>query len=326
MKQLLLAGLVSFGLVSTAQAAMLTPGNVLVSDLNARTITEYTMTGVFVQSFLMPNNGSSERLRDIVVDDNGDIHAYNGTFSPTLDSLDPSTSVVTSQTLAGWSTVNNISYGGIAVLGDTVFATDMATASGGAAEGIVRFSTSGGTAVRFATSEEYQDLTIGIDGLLYGLRGNNDFVDVFDPSTGALIRTINLDTTLSSADVRGIAVDANGALFAAAWSGSLYSADSDGNLLTSLSTGFSNLTDIDIDNSGNLLAGSRFGGVIFSDVNLLTSSSFTLPSSPTIHVAFTTPLQVQSAAVPEPSTFALLSIGGLALVGYGVRRKRQQAA
>lgn len=32
------------------------------------------------------------------------------------------------------------------------------------------------------------------------------------------------------------------------------------------------------------------------------------------------------ATVPEPSTFALLTIGGLALAGYGWRRKRQQAA
>ncbi|WP_339912350.1 PEP-CTERM sorting domain-containing protein [Symmachiella dynata] len=34
----------------------------------------------------------------------------------------------------------------------------------------------------------------------------------------------------------------------------------------------------------------------------------------------------EAPAVPEPSTFTLLSIGGLALVGYGWRRKRQQGA
>ena len=37
-------------------------------------------------------------------------------------------------------------------------------------------------------------------------------------------------------------------------------------------------------------------------------------------------LTEKAPVVPEPSTFALLGIGGLALVGYGWRRKRQQAA
>ena len=54
-----------------------------------------------------------------------------------------------------------------------------------------------------------------------------------------------------------------------------------------------------------------------------------------VNVSFSQPLSViafeatwtdDHVVVPEPSTFALLGIGGLALVGYGVRRQRQQAA
>jgi len=37
-------------------------------------------------------------------------------------------------------------------------------------------------------------------------------------------------------------------------------------------------------------------------------------------------LTEKTSAVPEPSTFALLGIGGVALIGYGYRRKRKQAA
>jgi len=37
-------------------------------------------------------------------------------------------------------------------------------------------------------------------------------------------------------------------------------------------------------------------------------------------------LNISEAVVPEPSSLALLGIGGIALVGYGYRRKRTPVA
>ena len=311
-----------------SDAASLTPGNILVSNLNTGVLTEFTSAGAVVQTFAFPDfSGGFNDLRDIVVGPDGDVQAYNGTFTPQLSTLAPSTGTITSRAFGGWSTVNNISYGGIGAFGDGVFVTDMATAGAGAPQGIVRFSTSGGAMVRFGEAHEYQDLTIGGDGLLYALRGDllpNSNVDVFDPTSFSLLRTITLDATVGGADVRGIAVSAAGTLFAAAWNGSVYAADLDGNFLNSRSTGVNDLTDIDLDDLGRLVVGSRFGDVILTDVTLASQTSFAGggSSGDTIHVAFATPLSV--GVIPEPPSLALATMPALlGLLGLGWRRRRR---
>jgi PEP-CTERM motif len=302
---------------SPAGAQPLTPGNLLVSNLSTGVLSEYTPAGGLVRSFTFPDfEGGFHDLRDIQVSPDGNVHAYNGTFTPQMSTLVPTSGTITSQPFAGWSTVNNISYGGIGAFGTGVFVTDMATAGAGAPQGIVRFDTGGGTPIRFATAAQYHDLTVGGDGLLYALNGSST-IDVFNPTSMGFVRTITFDGTLSTADVRGIAVNSTGGIFAAAWNGTIYSVSSTGNLVNSRVSGFSNLSDIDLDNSGRLLVGSRFGNVILTDTTLASQTSFTLASGPTVHVAFTSPL-----TVPEPGSLVLCGAGALGFARWVRRRAR----
>jgi hypothetical protein len=308
----LLVTFITLVAVATAQAAPLTPGNVLISNLNTGSLTEVTTAGAQVQSFLFPDfAGGFHDLRDIVVAPSGFVEAYNGTFTPHLSTLDPATNTITSRTFPGWSTVNNISYGGVGAIADGVYVTDMATA--GAPElGVVRFSTSGGPTTRFG-SREYIDLTIGGDGLLYALAGSA--VDVYDPAAGdAFVRTISFASGVSSGDIRGIAVASNGRLYAAGWNGTVYEVSSAGALLNSRPTGTNNLTDIDLNDANQLLVGSRFGTVILTDVTLASQTTFPVPGGPTIHVAWTDPL-----TVPEPAT----ATGMFVMAAVLLRRSRR---
>lgn len=249
----------------------LTAGNLLVSQANR--LFEYTPTGTLVQAIPILGDPAAAGIeadspRDVALSTAGRIHVYNGTFEPALSSLDIGGGSWRHDTFPDWNTVNNVSYGGIGTFSDFVYVTDML--SGGS--GIVRFDTgSGYTGERFQDGTSYIDLTVGLDGVLYGLRSGEVAVDRLDPVSMSLLGTVTLDES-----VRGIAVNAAGEIFGASWSGgTAYRFSSDGTTLASLVLG-GNLIDIDLNGSGTVVIGSRFGDVHLTSEALANASTITL--------------------------------------------------
>ena len=316
-----------------AHAEVLTPGNILVSDEvftgNGR-VREFTPSGQLVQTFSFPLAPGDGQPRSITVDINGNIQIYNGTFTPYLTGLNPVTgAVVSNVTLAGWSTINNATYGGLGAFGNYVFATDMATAGAGAPNGIIRFNVNDGTALRFASGPpngpgDYIQLAVGKNGLLYGQYpgtspGGNG-VSVFDPTTLTLLRSLDLNQ-----DLRSIAVDKDGKIFAVTINDShIYEFDPNGMLLRAVDTGTRGYTDLTLDESGRLVATS--GGIlVLTDESL---SSFTRLDVGTISTVGTFAAFVetpQGASVPEPGTLTLAAMGAASLAAYAWGRRKQPA-
>jgi hypothetical protein len=300
--------------------ADLTPGNILVdtdiSSSPANTMYEYTTGGVKAQSFTVQYpaaRGGTEYPRDGVVGPDGNLYVYNGTFSPYLTVYDPVGKTFVHRQGVGFSTANNVSYGGVAVAGNYAFVTDQDTA-GSTASGLVRFDLGANTSQRFRSGTEYEDVTLGLDGLIYALKGDNGLglpgVDVLDPQTMAVVRNVALPT----ADIRGVVATAAGELFAAGWDGKVYHYSAAGSQLGSLNLGAGqNLTDIDLSSTGRIVVGGRFGDVFLTDTSLSAPTSFSVGGNP-VFVAFTTP-------VPEPAAGGVI----VALAGAWVTRRRAGA-
>jgi len=155
--------------------------------------------------------------------------------------------------------------------------------AGATERGIVRFDTTSDLALRFADTEEYIDVALGLDNLLYGLRQNQYTVDVFHPQTTAAIGTITLDDY-----VRGIAVNPQGQVFGASWDGNIYHFAANGNQLNNVASGVNNLTDIDLTCDGQIAVGSWNGNVLFTNEALSAVIGFNPGTGPTF-VAFSHP-------------------------------------
>jgi hypothetical protein len=314
-----------------ADAATLTVGNILVGE--NQMVHEYTTAGALVQSFSVPQVGDPQ-LRDIVRDRNGQIRAYNGTFSPSLSTINPLTGGVADHSFSGWSTANNLTYGGIAAdaTSGRIFVTDMNT-DGATAQGIVVFDELGAFATRIATTIDPIDLTLGHDGLLYALYPGGSpggtTLDVFNPATLSKIKEIDLTASVGfGAGNRAVAVSASGELFLANFSGEVFHVAADGTLLNQSTFacpafgGNCRFFDINLGADGTSLLLSADEEVLLTDTAFSAGSSFAvLQSSSTSSSVFSAFVEAPPSAVPLPAAaWLLLSALGLLLPGRRIRR------
>ncbi|AZQ85697.1 hypothetical protein EKO29_17865 [Colwellia sp. Arc7-635] len=154
---------------------------------------------------------SSRRARDLTVLNDGRIAIYNGTFNPSLSIYHPQYGTWQHRTFDNWGTINDRAYGGIADSGDYVYVTDMSIAGNNTA-GIVRFNLETNV-TEFFDGEEYIDVVIGLDNMLYALSGRK--VDQYNPVTMVLVNSFVISEAIA------ISVDENGNIYTASRNGIL---------------------------------------------------------------------------------------------------------
>jgi hypothetical protein len=215
-------------------AQAFTEGNLLVTNTLGQ-IREYTMSGSLVQTLAVPAppvSTGGDGIRDVVLDQFGAPHVFNGVFHAYISSQDRATGGWSHHTIPGFSIASTVTYGKVAIYGDTVFATDGFTGSGGGPQGIIRYNVKTSEMSRFAPpinpNDGPIDVAVGYDGLLYCLEGEGSppgrSVSVYDPVTFALLRRMVLPDNFVyvQGGCSSIAVDANGFIYLNRVSGQIF--------------------------------------------------------------------------------------------------------
>lgn len=256
---------------------VITPGNLYATNYPAfetNFLYELNDEGAIAE---MDFSDETEEPRELVIDEHGLIHLWDGVFNPNLTTYNPATGEFSFRTFQGWSTANVTGYGGLAAYKNFVFATDQNT-GGGPERGVVRFDLDTGETIRFSGGDPI-DLNIGLDQKLYVLHPNSGTIAQFDPITLIQERSFAVDVP------RGIAVDFNGHVYATGGNlgTSVAHYDENGQFINDLDLGFGGLIDVDIDPSGKIIVTSHGGPVFVTDRSL---SSFTTANTRSAHQAW----------------------------------------
>jgi len=245
------------------------PTIILVS--NANQLLRYSTDGQLIDSETIDANPYPNNARDLVALDENRIAIFNGVFAPTLSIVDNGEWQHVSY--SGWSTANNVSYGGLAFDESYIYATDMATAGEGAAKGVIRFEKNNPSVVeRFLSDSAFIDITLGADGKLYALENSYGDLHIIAPQTMTTITTLDLGHNSGS---RAVTADASGNIYMASWNGFVSVYNEAGVLQTSETFGGS-LIDIDLQEDA-ILVTSRDGTIRLLDTSLAVTTSFNAP-------------------------------------------------
>jgi protocatechuate 3,4-dioxygenase beta subunit len=275
-----------------------TSGNILLTPgiaVSSKYLAEYTPSGTLVQEVIVPyptaNNGNlAYYLGDLVVDKNGEAQIYNGSDATSyMTRFSFTDQAWRHQTYSGWNPWQSYHlFDGIATLGKYVYVTDKTVNDSGQptqTQGIIRIDLDDYSSQRFVGDLSFCHLTVGQDGLLYGIVGgtSGSQIKVYDPAGMQLVKTVSLsDLQNSPINVQRIAVNSAGEFFATGFD--VHHFDAAGKLVKSLHLP-DNLTDIEIANDGKIAA-STLSSVTLLDESLAIKGSFSVPTG-VGHLAFT---------------------------------------
>ena len=319
-----------------ASQARFVPGDLLLTTSDNRVI-ETTRSGAVVQVIPVPSpsggnlgTGAYEAAQESVIDGNGNLAILQGLDTPYLTTINTDTGAVTQATVPGWNLSSDRRglspvAGALASLGSYLFANFTQSDATNPLGSLLRydinarmFQAFGAPDAGTGVNKNYLSLAAGPDGLLYALTDAfypgrsvlGTFVDVYDPNTLTLVRTIGLTAppmSISGLEVGRIAVGLAGEIYALSNAifdpGNVYKCDANGQSLATLTLPIPPKVEannngvlwnnLSADAEGNLVVGALEPALIdpsFQTVtNLDVFGSLTPPAGTAVSATFIGP-------------------------------------